>query len=176
MKYLEALIKAMEDLSKDPRILFIGQSVKFPGTSMFNSLVDVPEEKKIELPVFEDTQMGITLGLSITGKIPISVFPRQNFLLASTHALVQHVDKWRQLTGQTPHLIVRTAVADGDPPNLDPGPQHLGDYTDALAQLAPNVIFRRLRTAEQVMETYVHALANPAPYVLVEYARLYDNE
>ena len=55
----------MNWLAEKDNSIFIGQAVECPGTAMFNSLKEVDSHKRIELPVFEDTQMGMSLGLSL---------------------------------------------------------------------------------------------------------------
>ena len=55
----------MEYLAKDKRSIFIGQSVKYPGNSIYSTLKTIPKNKKIEVPVFEDVQMGLSTGLAI---------------------------------------------------------------------------------------------------------------
>ena len=69
----------MDYLSKKNKTIFIGQAVEYAGTAMSNTLKDVSSNKKIELPVAEEMQMGITLGLAMEGNTPISIFPRWNF-------------------------------------------------------------------------------------------------
>ena len=41
---------------------------------MTNTLKDVPRDRLIELPVFEEMQMGMTTGLALTGLVPVSIF------------------------------------------------------------------------------------------------------
>ena len=54
--------------------------VKYSGNAIFNTLKEV-DDKKIELPVFEDVQMGISTGLALQGYIPITCYPRFDFLI-----------------------------------------------------------------------------------------------
>ena len=42
------------------------------------------------LPVAEEMQMGISVGLAIDGFVPISIFPRWNFLLLGMNQLINH--------------------------------------------------------------------------------------
>ena len=77
-KYKDELIRSMKYLAKDKRTLFLGQSVKYSGNAIFNTLKEV-DDKKIELPVFEDVQMGISTGLALQGYIPITCYPRFDF-------------------------------------------------------------------------------------------------
>ena len=45
--------------------VFIGQAVEVPGTAMYSTLNESVDKNKLyELPVAEEMQMGMTLGLS----------------------------------------------------------------------------------------------------------------
>ena len=97
-KYKDELIKSMKYLSKDRRTIFLGQSVKFSGNAIFNTLKDIDDKKKIELPVFEDIQMGMSTGLALEGYIPITCYPRFDFLIVAMNQLVNHLDKIRHMS------------------------------------------------------------------------------
>ena len=88
----------MKYLSRSKKVVFIGQAVKFPGTAMYNTLTDINKKKLIELPVAEEMQMGLSLGLSIAGLIPISIYPRWNFLILGANQLINHIDKIKELS------------------------------------------------------------------------------
>src|SRR3990172_5246987 len=79
--------RSMASRARDPRPVFIGQAVAVAGPAMTNTLKDVPADRLIELPVAEEMQMGMTTGMALTGLIPVSIFPRWNFLLASLNQL-----------------------------------------------------------------------------------------
>ena len=64
-KYFDELTTTMNWLSEKDNTVFIGQAVEYPGTAMFNSLKETNPKKRIELPVFEDTQMGISIGMAL---------------------------------------------------------------------------------------------------------------
>ena len=81
MKYFDELKRSMEFLGGKKNTLFIGQAVEVPGTAMSNTLKNINKKKLIELPVAEEMQMGMTLGLAMDKNIPISIYPRWNFLL-----------------------------------------------------------------------------------------------
>ena len=78
MKYKDELIRSMDFLAKDERTI-LGQSVKYSGNAIFNTLNSIDDSKKIETPVFEDVQMGMSTGLALNGFIPITCFPRFDF-------------------------------------------------------------------------------------------------
>ena len=151
--YRDELLRAMKHLSQIDNSLFLGQAVAVPGTAMYGTLADVPMERRLELPVEEDLQMGMSIGLAMQGWLPVSIFPRWNFLLLAANQLVNHLDKLREMTRVTPpKVIIRTSVGSERP--LHPGPQHTGDLTDAFAQLLPNVNVVRLDEAHQIFPAY----------------------
>src|SRR3990167_10732141 len=76
-----AVNQAMLMLAADERTLFVGQSVAYDGATMYHSIAGVPMEKRLEMPVIEDFQLGFCLGLSLKGRIPVCIYPRMDFLL-----------------------------------------------------------------------------------------------
>ena len=102
----------MDFLGGNSDTLFIGQAVEFPGTAMSNTLKDVPKNKLLELPVAEEMQMGMTLGLAMDGNVPISIFPRWNFILYAMNQLINHIDKFNIMTDSNKKikLIIRTGI------------------------------------------------------------------
>ena len=132
MRYFDELKRSMERLAQDPRTVFIGQAVAVPGTAMSNTLKDVDPARLLELPVAEEMQMGMTTGLALAGMVPVSLFPRWNFLLSGMSQLINHLDKIELMAGRGFHAkaIVRTGIGSERP--LHPQSQHVGDFTDAV--------------------------------------------
>ena len=93
MTYKDELVRSMDWLAKKKDTIFLGQSVKYSGNAIFNTLKTVPKNKKLETPVFEEMQMGISTGLALEGYIPITCYPRFDFLLLACNQLVNHLDK-----------------------------------------------------------------------------------
>ena len=168
LSYFDELTRAMGLLAKDPKIIFMGQSVAFPGTAMFRTLVDVPKNQLLELPVAEDMQMGMAIGMSLAGYLPICIFPRWNFLLLALNQLVNHLDKLPLMSknGYRPKVIIRTAIATPNP--LDPGPQHLGDYTAAVSSMLSTVNVVRLEQASEIVVAYDQAIRRDNSSLIVE--------
>jgi len=163
-------------LSGDPRVIFMGQAVEYAGTAMSNTLKDVPKEQLLEMPVFEDTQMGMTLGLALAGYIPVSIYPRWNFLVCATNQLVNHVDKITMMSDYKPRIIIRTGIGSERP--LHPQHQHVGDYTDAYRLLCPNVDIIRLEEPRHVYDAYCTAYLrrDGKATILVEYGDYYNEK
>lgn len=175
MKYFDELKRSMEWLAEKPNTMFIGQAVAYEGTGMFNTLKDIANIKRLELPVAEDMQMGITNGLSIVGCVPISIYPRWNFLLLATNQLVNHLDKL-PLLGWDSKVIIRTSIGSERP--LHPGHQHIGDYTEAFRLMCPNIEIIRLDEPEQIFPAYQKAYEREdgKSTIVVEYGDFYNEK
>ena len=157
-------------LAADPRTLFVGQAVRYPGQAAFKSFIGVPMEKRIELPVAEDFQAGFCLGLALEGYIPLCFFPRWDFALLATNQIVNQLDKAPWL-GWQPKVIIRTAVGWKEP--YDQGPQHRQNYSAVFQAMCDTIEVRELTRAEDVMPGYIEALQAPGPFILVERIPLY---
>jgi pyruvate/2-oxoglutarate/acetoin dehydrogenase E1 component len=171
MSYFSNLCAAMKMVGEHPQSIFIGQAVACEGTAMFRTLVDVPMEKRLELPVVEDMQMGMATGLAIGGMLPVCIYPRFNFLLLAMNQLVLHLDKLPMMGGYKPKVLIRTAVATDKP--LYPGPQHLGDYTLALASMLHTVTIERLIYNDDILPAYDRALKHDGSTLLIEMTEKY---
>lgn len=158
-RYLDELKKASRYLGEKSDVIFIGQNAVYPGSTMCKTFVDeVPLVKRIELPLFENTQMGISIGLALAGFVPVSIFIRPNFLLYAVGVLVNELDKLPIITcGKVwPKVIIKTMNGSVRP--IDPGVQHKGDYTDLLRGAHfENIEVVRLDEPEQIFESYARA-------------------
>lgn len=169
MNYNTNLKLAMEALAGKPDTMFIGQSVKYAGTGMFNSLIHVPEHRKIEFPVVENLQLGVSTGLALQGFVPISIFPRWNFLLSATDQIVNHLDKLSDMSsgGYTPRVIIRVAKGSENP--INPQEQHKGNFTDAFKLMCKNIIFAELNNPEDIIPTYLEAYNSKKSWIITEF-------
>lgn len=172
--YKDEIVRSMDILAKNPKTIFIGQSVKWPGTGLYWTIKNIPEQKRIELPVFEDTQMGISTGLSLSGMIPISIYPRLDFLILAINQLINHLDKFEEMSdGQfKPKVIIRTALGSVKP--LFPGPQHCGDYRIALESMCKNIKVITLSEKTMIVPTYENALTSSISTIIIELPDLYE--
>lgn len=174
MRYREALTEAMRLCAEQPNSVFLGQAVRFDGTGMYGTLEKVPMERRIEMPVAEEMQLGISTGLALAGALPVSIFPRINFLMRAMDQLVNHLDKLELMSrgkGWKPKVIVRTAVGARHP--LDPGAQHTGNYCDAVRAMLGNVNVWELEQTSQIIPSYQDALASDISTILVEHHGAY---
>lgn len=178
MKYFDELKRSMDFLAQDSRTMFLGQAVACAGTAMSNTLKDVPKSKLLEMPVCEELQMGMTNGLALSGLVPVSIYPRWNFLLLAVNQIVSHLDKMKIMSngGYQPKVIIRTGIGSERP--LHPQHQHVGDFTEAFRLMCTNIEVIRLDEPDQVFPAYKKALerTDGKSTLIVEWGDFYNEK
>jgi len=178
MTYKQELLRSMEYLAKDKRTIFVGQSVKYSGNAIFNTLNTIPNSRKIELPVFEDVQMGMSMGLALDGYIPVTCYPRFDFLILAVNQLVNHLDKIKYMSDgkMKPRVIIRTSIGSKKP--LDGGPQHTQDYTEAFKLMLTEVNVVLLNSKKQIFPSFKKALErkDAKSTLLIEHGDYYNKK
>tara|TARA_B100000941_G_C28495178_1_gene550438 strand:+ start:617 stop:1153 length:537 start_codon:yes stop_codon:yes gene_type:complete len=178
MKYFDELKRSMEFLGSKKNTIFIGQAVEVPGTAMSNTLKNIKKKKLLELPVAEDMQMGMSLGLAMDKNVPISIYPRWNFLLYAINQLINHVDKFKVMSGNeiVPKIIIRTGIGSQRP--LHPQFQHIGDFSEAIQKMCSTIEVIRLNEPEDIFPSYKKAYERKDGIntILVEYGDYYNEK
>jgi len=174
MMYKDSLTNMMTKLGEMDNTVFLGQQILFPGNPMSGTLINVPKEKMIELPVMEDSQMGMSLGMAMTGKFVITFYPRWDFLICAANQLVNHVDKIELMSnGQwKPNIIIR--VAKGSEIPLNPGPQHRGNYFNEFQSITQTIKFFDCLTVDDIENAYNHAINEGGITLINEYPEKYN--
>ena len=171
--YLDALTEAMKLTMEDEKTIFIGQQIVYYGNPMSKTIEGLPKERMIEKPVMEETQMGMTMGLAMTGHRVVTFYPRWDFVILAVNQLINHLDKFEAMSDGEwkPNVIVR--VGKGSDKPLDPGHQHKADYTDAFKQIVTNCTIEKLDSSDKILPAYKNALSKGGIHILVEYPELY---
>jgi len=118
----------------------------------------------------------MSIGLSLEGYIPVSIYPRIDFLIIAINQLVNHLDKIEKMScGQfKPKVIIRTAIGSTKP--LNAGLQHTSDYTEALKYMVKNIDIVKLVKVKDIVPAYKKALKSEKSTLLIEIVDLYDNK
>jgi len=165
-------------LAEQGDTIFLGQAVSVQGTAMFNTLSEVHPDQRIELPVAEEMQLGMAIGLAMGGAVPIAIYPRWNFLLLAVNQLVNHLDQIAHISneGYLPKVIIRTSIGSERP--LHPQHQHIGDFTDAFRLMLNSVEVIRLDEPEEIFSAYQKAYerSDGRSTLIVEYGDYYNEK
>jgi pyruvate/2-oxoglutarate/acetoin dehydrogenase E1 component len=169
--YKDELTKSMTWLAEQNNVIFIGQQIVYAGNPMSTTLTNVPKELMIEVPVMEETQMGMSLGLAMAGKTVVTFYPRWDFIILAVNQLVNHIDKYKLMTGKQANIIIRLGKGSDKP--LDPGHQHKGNYLEQFKAMCPNITFWDLKNKDDIFESYLSAYKHQGVHVMVEYPEMY---
>ena len=166
----------MREIAKHPKAIFLGQCVGAPGTTQSDTFAGIPEEKLLEMPVAENMQMGMAIGMALDGWLPVCVYPRWNFLALAFDQLVNHLDKLSIYSngGYNPRVIIRVATPSVSP--FYPGPQHDADFTSVFREALRTIPVVTLQTADAVTREYARAATAPHSTLLMEYTDLYKDK
>ena len=157
MRYKDEIIRSMEWLSNKSNTVFLGQAIKYSGHAISSTMLNVPDEKRIELPVFEENQLGLSTGMALVGWVPITCYPRFDFFILSLNQLVNHLDKIKEMSNgdMRPKVIIRVAIGSKVP--FDAGPQHTQDHTEAIRRMLTDVDIIELKEADEIFEAFKYA-------------------
>ena len=173
--YHSEICRAMTWLGQQPDTMFFGQGVGNTGTSMSDTFAGVDANRRVEMPVAEEMQVGMCVGMSLHGVVPICVIPRWNFALRAADQIINHMDRlpiysagaWR------PKVILRIAAPSTHP--FNPGAQHDGDFTAAFRMMLCETFVLDLDEAADVVPAYQRAYHRECSTILVEHTHLYRN-
>lgn len=170
MTYKEALTAAMDALAADPMNRFVGYGMK-RGRAM-GTIPEAHAGQIIETTLAENHMASFAIGLSLMGRLPLVYFERADFVLHAADAIVNHLDKMKQLSrGEfAPAVILRVTVGNSQKP-LFTGVTHTRDYTEAFRAMVSFPVVRLIK-AEDILAEYTAARVNQRHGVstmLVEY-------
>lgn len=168
--------RTMEWLGQQSDTVFLGQAVGAAGTFLSATINDVPAEKRLEVPVCEQMQLQMSIGMAIDHFVPISIFPRQNFLLLATAEMVNMLDKIPVMSDYKmfPPVIIRTAAGTTKP--IHPGHQHVGHFVAAFKELFTEIEVVELHEPEDIFPAYERAYRTRKPTLILEFGDHYNDK
>ena len=176
MKYFDELKRSMEWLGTKSNTVFLGQAIGFSGHAISNTMANVPQDKRIELPVLEETQLGMSTGMALEGWVPITCYPRFDFFILSLNQLVNHLDKIQDMSkgDMKPKVIIRVAVGSKVP--FSAGPQHTQDHTEAMRKMLTEVEVVELTEPEQIFDAFKTAYESEKSTLIIEHSEYYGTK
>ena len=178
LTYFDCITEAMNLLAANEKVIFLGQCVGCPGNALFRNMEKIDIARRIEMPVTEDMQMGVSTGLALNGFIPVTIYPRFDFLVLASNQLVNHLDKFPGMSNGRvkPKVIIRVCVGSTNP--LHPGIQHCSDHSEAFQKLLKTVELIVLDKADDIVPMYMYAMHRTDGFstILVEKADLYKEK
>ena len=173
MKYKDAIKLSMNEFAKDEKAIFLGYNTKM-GNQAIGTLSEVSKEQIIETPLAENLMAGLAIGLSLSGYKPVLYFERFDFILNAIDAIVNQLDKMKDLSKHQyrPKVIIRVVVGQKLKPFLT-GPTHTQDFTEPMKQLVKFPILKPI-SANEVIDAYKFASQYKESVIIVENSDYYD--
>jgi pyruvate/2-oxoglutarate/acetoin dehydrogenase E1 component len=178
MTYKEIISDSLTEISKDDKIVHIGYNVLYGHAG--GVLDGVKEEQMMETPVAENLMMGVAIGMSLEGFLPVVHFERMDFILNALDAIVNHLDKMEKMSrGEfRPACIIRCVVGNTKKP-LYTGLTHTQDLTNALIEMVDMPVIT-LNHPPIIKERYVRAYNDMKlrhkSTIIVEYKDKWDEK
>ena len=120
--------------------------------------------------------MGMSTGMALEGLVPISCFPRFDFLLRCVDSLVNHLDKMQVMTDGNfkPKVIIRTSIGSTKP--LNGGIQSTNDYTEPFKQMLTEVDVVLLNEPKEIFPAFQRAYEREGSSLIVEWGDYYNDK
>ena len=136
------------------------------------TLNDISIDKRIEMPVAEELQMGMSIGLALNGFLPICIFQRMDFIPRAMDQIVNHLNIFEELSKglHKPKVIIRTTIGTKYP--FDVGLQHSKDLSE-LIKVACNFPVFKCENVTDIDNAYDFARLTDKSVLIIEKQELY---
>ena len=173
--YKQLLTLGTTRLVEEKDYLIIGQGAVDGGHGMSSTIDSNIKKNCIELPVFEETQTGIALGMGLAGKNIMSIYPRFDFFISGLSQLINHSDKLDQMSGGKfePNIIFRVGVGSKFP--IDAGPQHTNNYTEQIKKMLVNIKVHELIKGSNPSIVFEDIILKGGIHLLIEHYEFYGD-
>jgi pyruvate/2-oxoglutarate/acetoin dehydrogenase E1 component len=173
--YKDKLTAFTSQLVTDHDYLIIGQGAQDGGHGMASTIDPSLKKKCIELPVFEESQTGIALGLGLAGFNVMSIYPRFDFFISGLSQFINHSDKLNEMSqGQfNPNIIFRVGVGAKEP--LDAGPQHTNNYSEQIKAMLKFITVHELDRQSDLNATFDLMKQKGGMRLLIEHYEFYGD-
>lgn len=119
LSYRNALLEAQRQLLRTrPEVYLLGEGIDDPGGVFGSTLglaAEFGPERVIDTPIAENGLTGIAAGSAMCGMRPVFIHMRMDFLPMCMDQIVNHVAKWRYMTGGkvAVPLVIRSIIGRG---------------------------------------------------------------
>ena len=134
------------------------------------TLVNVDNDQKIETPIAENLMVGLAIGMSLEGYLPVVYFERHDFMLVAMYAIVNHLYKINRIShGEyKPKVILKTVIDDGS--LFYSGPTHSQDFTSGFREFLEMEVLEP-HSALEAIQMYRFAIESKNSVMIVEHKK-----
>jgi len=175
MSFAEALLAATRQaMESDERVFLYGQGINDPG-GFFGSTAGLAktfsEERCFDVPLSEESLVGMGVGTAILGRRPVYIALRIDFLLLAMNQIVNHAAKWPLMSGyQTSVPLTIRCIIGKD---WGQGAQHSGAYHAMFSQV-PGLQVVMPSGVEDAARLLLASIQSEVPTIFIESKPLYE--
>jgi pyruvate dehydrogenase E1 component beta subunit len=177
MFYGEAIKEATIQVMREDKAVFLyGQGIHDPGAygGSTEGIKDrFSEERCFDVPLSEDSLIGVGVGAAILGQRPIYVALRNDFLLLAMNQIVNHAAKWPLMSGyqSAVPLTIRAQIGK----DWGQAAQHSGAYHSMFAGV-PDLEVVLPSNVDDAARLFVTSVKSNRPTVFVEAKSLFEKK
>ncbi len=177
LSYREAVLEAQcQAMTADANVFVMGEGVDDTNGS-FGTTIGLQERfgsnRVLDLPLAENTCMGMAIGAALTGMRPVLVHLRVDFTLLAMDQIVNHAAKWHYMFDgrQCVPVVVRCIIGRG----WGSAAQH-SQSLQGLFQHVPGLKVVMPATAYDAKGLLLASIADNSPVIFLEHRWLYDSK
>ena len=173
--YKQRLRDSTTKLVNEQGYIIIGQGARDGGHGMSSTIDETLLASCIELPVFEETQTGIALGMGLAGCNVMSIYPRFDFFISGLSQLVNHSDKVEAMSGGKfrPNIVFRVGVGAKVP--LDAGPQHTNNYAAPIREMLTRIVVHEIGKGVDPQVAFDTVATDGGIHLIIEHYEYYGD-
>ncbi len=163
-------------LQNNPNVIVLGEGVDDPkgidGT-VLGLHQEFGSERVIDLPLAENGCMGVAIGSSMVGMLPIIIHQRMDFLLMAMDQILNHAAKWHYMFGgrQSVPIVIKCTVGHG----WGMGPTH-SQSLQALFSHMPGIKVMMPSNPYDAKGLFINAIEDPNPVIFIEQYQCYSTK
>ncbi|MBN1353330.1 MAG: alpha-ketoacid dehydrogenase subunit beta [Candidatus Omnitrophica bacterium] len=175
LTYANAISEAhVQTMRNDPDCFIMGLGVTdykgIFGTTI-SAFKRFGPKRVIETPASENALTGITIGASLTGKRPVLIHARNDFMFLALDQMINGASKWKYMYGgkSSVSFVIRGIIGKG----WGQGPTHSQSIQSVFMHF-PGLYIAMPSTPYDAKGFIVSSLSENVPCVIIEHRRLYD--
>ena len=170
MKYGKAIREALyQELKTDDSVVLFGEDIRYNLYGYTEGLYEEFGDRVIDVPLMENTIVGMAIGASLLGLRPIVDLTVANFLYIAMDQIINMASKMRDMNGMNVPITIMCAEMDGM------GPQH-SDRPHDWFKMIPGLKVVTPVTPQEAYSMLRDSIQDPDPVIYFSNRSLFYNE
>ncbi len=170
MKYYEAIREALyQELKTDDSVVMFGEDIRYNLYGYTEGLYEEFGNRVIDVPLMENTIVGMAIGASLLGLRPIVDLTVANFLYIAMDQIINMASKMRVMNGSNVPITIMCAEM------YSMGTQH-SDRPHEMFRMIPGLKVATPMTPQEAYSMLRYSIQNPNPVIYFSDRSLYYND